>query len=124
MNIIFIVVIIIIVEIVVAFVFSIIAQVFYKKSEIDIKSIFKGLAERLFLTLFLYNELPHALTFFSALKLATRLKHQDGNPNEGEKFNNYYLIGNLVSVSVALLYVFIWKHAPEIEVGLNRFLGN
>jgi len=80
-----------------AFLFSLIAQSFYKKSEIDIKSIFKGFIERLFLTIFLFNGLPHALTFFSALKLAARLKHDESNAGETEKFNSYYLIGNLVS---------------------------
>ena len=112
----------IICEIIIGFVFSVIAQKFYKKSEIDIKSIFKGFIERLFITLFLYNDLPHALTFFSALKLATRLKHDDAS-GETEKFNNYYLIGNLVSVSLALLYVYIWQNITEIENGLARLFG-
>lgn len=68
---------IIISELVLAFLFSLIAQQYYKKSEIDMKSISKGFIERLFLTIFMFNGIPHALTFFSALKLATRLKHDD-----------------------------------------------
>jgi hypothetical protein len=86
------------------------------------KSISKGFIERLFLTIFMFNGIPHALTFFSALKLATRLKHDD-KTGEIEKFNSYYLIGNMVSVTVSLLYVYIWNHATDIEDGLNRFLN-
>lgn len=123
MEIIFIAVIMLVLEIIMAFLFSLIAQSFYKRSEIDVKSIFKGLVERLFLTIFLFNDLPHALTFFSALKLATRLKHDETNSGDTEKFNSYYLIGNLVSVTVALLYVWIWNHAGAIDNGISRFFG-
>lgn len=113
---------IIVCEFILAFLFSLIAQQYYKKSEIDMKSISKGFIERLFLTIFMFNGIPHALTFFSALKLATRLKHDD-KTGEIEKFNSYYLIGNMVSVTVSLLYVYIWNHATDIEDGLNRFLN-
>lgn len=67
----------IVTEILVAFLFASIAQVFYKKIGIDFRSIFKGLTERLFLSVAFINNLTSALTFFSALKLATRLKHQE-----------------------------------------------
>ncbi|QDW24996.1 hypothetical protein FFJ24_009315 [Pedobacter sp. KBS0701] len=86
------------------------------------KSISKGSIERLFLTIFMFNGIPHALTFFSALKLATRLKHDD-KTGETEKFNSYYLIGNMVSVTVSLFYVYIWNHAADIENGLDHFLN-
>lgn len=123
MKIIFIALIMLICEIILAFLFSLVAQLFYKKSQIDIKSILKGLSERLFLTIFMFNNLPHAITFFSALKLATRLKHDESNKGDTEKFNNYYLIGNLISVTVALFYVWIWNHAGDIDQGLLRFFG-
>ncbi len=123
MKIIFIGAIMFILEMILAFLFSLIAQSFYKKSEIDIKSIFKGFIERLFLTIFMFNDIPHALTFFSALKLATRLKHNEDNKSDTEKFNNYYLIGNLVSVTIALFYVWIWQHADSIDAGIGRFFG-
>ncbi|HTN21563.1 MAG TPA: hypothetical protein VL125_13860 [Pelobium sp.] len=110
-------------EIVLAFLFSLVAQFLYKKSQIDLKSILKGLSERLFLTIFMFNNLPHAITFFSALKLATRLKHEESTKGDTEKFNSYYLIGNLISVTVALFYVWIWNHAGDIDQGLLRFFG-
>jgi hypothetical protein len=48
MKIIVIAAIMIVCEIILAFLFALIAQQFYKKSEIDIKSILKGFMERLF----------------------------------------------------------------------------
>ena len=71
----------------------------------------------------MFNGIPHAITFFSALKLATRLKHQETSEKDTEKFNSYYLIGNLISVTVALFYVWIWNHSYAIDQGLMRFFG-
>jgi hypothetical protein len=104
----------IIFEIILAFFFALIAQNYYKgingKGErIDLKSILKGLFERVFLTVSLINNLPHALTFFSALKLGTRLKHTEPD-TESNKFNDYYLIGNLCSVLFAILYQYFYLH--------------
>lgn len=123
MKILFITLIMLICEIILAFLFSLVAQLFYKKSQIDIKSILKGLCERLFLTIFMFNNITNAITFFSALKLATRLKHDESNKSDTEKFNNYYLIGNLISITVALFYVWIWNHGTDIDQGLLRFFG-
>jgi len=123
MKILFITLIMLICEIILAFLFSLVAQLFYKKSQIDIKSILKGLCERLFLTIFMFNNITNAITFFSALKLATRLKHDESNKSDTEKFNNYYLMGNLISITVALFYVWIWNHGMDIDQGLLRFFG-
>jgi hypothetical protein len=102
-------------EILLAFLFSAIAQIFYKKIGIDFRSIFKGVIERLFLTIALINDLTSALTFFSALKLATRLKHQETGI-EHNKFNDYYLVGNLASVTVAIFYMYIFKNFDAIPL--------
>lgn len=102
-------------ETILAFLFAIIAQVFYKRNGIDFKSIAKGIIERLFLTIALINDLTSALTFFSALKLATRLKHEEAKEDHN-KFNDYYLIGNLASVTVAILYVYLYKHFDHIPL--------
>jgi hypothetical protein len=53
-------------EIILAFVFLVIAQLVYKKMGFDFRSIFKGIVERIFLFISFYNGFPHALTFFSA----------------------------------------------------------
>ena len=76
---------------------------------LDFKSIFKGLLERGFLTYSLLSGFPHVLTLFGALKLGTRLKHGDvENTKEGRKketiYNDYYLIGNFVSVALSIYY--------------------
>ena len=75
----------------------------------DFKSIFKGALERLFLTISFIHDITAALTFFSALKLATRLKHEEKNEDHN-KFNDYYLLGNLASVTVVILYVYIYQN--------------
>jgi hypothetical protein len=70
--------------------------------------------ERLFLFIALSNGYSQALTFFSALKLATRLKHNDQTTQDMEGFNDYYLLGNLLSVAVAIAYVYIYQHFDNI----------
>jgi hypothetical protein len=57
-------------EVIIAFAFAAIAQVFYHQIGLNFKAIFKGMAERLFLFVTLTNGYTQALTFFSALKLA------------------------------------------------------
>ena len=96
-------------EIIVAFCFALTAQLFYKKIGLDIRSIMKGVIERSFLLISLVNNYPHALTLFSALKLATRLRHKEA-PDKENKFNDYYLIGNFVSVAVAIGYVCLYQY--------------
>jgi ABC-type xylose transport system permease subunit len=105
-------------EIVLGFLFSIIAQVFYKKTSIDFKSLFKGFIERMFLMIFLFHDIAPALTFFSALKIATRLKHEEP-AGQADKFNDYYLIGNLVSVTVSLFYVYLLNSTKGIDAVLH-----
>jgi hypothetical protein len=101
---------IVVIEVVLAFSFAAIAQIFYQKIGLDFKSIIKGFIERIFLLVTLLNDYPHALTLFSALKLATRLKHQDIDRDTENKFNDFYLVGNMVSVIAAISYVGLYKH--------------
>jgi hypothetical protein len=113
MEIIKIIGIIVISEIVLAFLFSTIAQILYKKIGLDFTSIFKGVIERLFLMFSLYKDYPHALTFFSAIKLASRLKHEEKESKDKEaenRYNDFYLTGNLISVSVAIAYVLLIRY--------------
>lgn len=101
-------------EIVIAFLFSLMAQFLYKKIGLDIKSIFKGVIERLFLTISIINNIPHTITFFSALKLATRLKHNEDDNSKENSFNDYYLVGNLLSVLIAIGYSNIYLNLNSI----------
>ena len=69
-----------------------------KKGSISFRSLLKGWVERAFLVFALVAGYPQALTLFAALKIATRIK--DDQPIS----NDFYLLGNLISVSLAILY--------------------
>lgn len=112
----------IITECVLAFIFAWTAQLYYKKVGIDIKSVIKGFIERLFLVIMLCNSYAHAFTLFSALKLATRLKHDEKENASENRFNDYYLVGNFVSVCIAVLYVYLITNIQSIPL-LNRLIG-
>lgn len=76
---------------------------------IDHKSLLKGIVERLFLMVPLINGFPHALTLFGALKLATRLKRDDDDEKiKQSTYNDFYLIGNFISVMAAIFYTFLY----------------
>lgn len=73
-------------------------------------SVLKGLLERVFITFSLLVGYPQALTLFAALKIATRIK------DESKISSDFYFIGNIISVSLALLYtVLIEQHILLIE---------
>src|ERR1700744_1829700 len=105
----------IITEVFIAVIFAVIAQLFYHTLGFNFKAIFKGLAERVFLFVMLINGYTQALTFFSALKLATRLKHEEPKADL-DGFNDYYLLGNLLSVAVAVGYVYAYQHFGTIHL--------
>ncbi len=71
---------------------------------VSIQSIIKGNVERLFLFLLLVNSLPQSFIVFGALKIATRLKDQSDKIS-----NDYFLIGNLVSLILSIAYYLIYK---------------
>ena len=96
-------------ELIAAALYAMVAQIFLGRAGFDFKSILKGIIERLFLAICLHLNYPHALTLFSALKLATRLKHVEPAGAEENKFNDYYLVGNLTSVLLAILYIWAWN---------------
>ena len=103
-------------EIIIAFAFAAIAQQFYSRLGFDFKSIIKGVVERLFLFIALVNGYTQALTFFSALKLATRLKHSETEAAKENKFNDYYLIGNLASVAITIGYVYVYQNFDHLTI--------
>ena len=63
----------------------------------------RGTFERLFLFFAMVNDIFHALTLFGALKIATHIKDDD------RVSNDYFLIGNLISVSAAIGYFLIYN---------------
>jgi hypothetical protein len=70
------------------------------RSGVDIRDFSKGVLERIVLSYALAHSTPQILIFFGAMKLGTRLKDK----TEGDHYNDFFLIGNLVSVMLALLY--------------------
>jgi hypothetical protein len=75
-----------------------------KKPDIET---FKGILERLVIFIGLTNEYSSVLVMFGALKLGTRL-HDEGNQKIIS--NNYFLIGNFVSVLIAITATIAAKH--------------
>jgi len=68
-------------------------------------SVVKGILERAVLFVGLLNGFPQILIAFGALKLGTRL-YED---KESEISNSYFLVGNLTSMLLAMLYAIITK---------------
>lgn len=71
----------------------------------DIKAIGKGFLERLVLFTALLHDYPHILIAFGAMKLGTRLHHEEGC----DISNTYFLVGNLISIFISILAVIITK---------------
>jgi len=93
-------------------VFSIIKKLFYPSKKLarseqvpklGFSDAIKGVVERLVLVLALVKGLPQILIFFGAMKLGTRLT----TGTESEAWNDYFLIGNLYSVALAIIYATI-----------------
>ncbi|MGO4773178.1 hypothetical protein ACEN2I_16065 [Flavobacterium sp. W22_SRS_FK3] len=80
-----------------------------KDKIIDYKSLLKGFVERMFLLISLIHDYPHALTLFGTLKLATRLKRDsEGDKAKESLYNDFYLFGNFISITVAILYSYLY----------------
>ena len=69
-------------------------------------SVFRGTFERLVLLIGLLNSYPQILIAFGALKIGTRLH----NEKENKISNDYFLVGNLASILIAMFYAIISKN--------------
>lgn len=67
------------------------------------RSIIKGIIERVFLSVSMINAIYPLLTVYGALKIGTRL----GNSHQVK--NDYFLIGNIVSILIAMLSYAIFR---------------
>lgn len=86
-------------------VFKLLGRIFLRRdrttpNDVTFEDFAKGVIERGVVAFGLYLGYPHVLTLFGAMKLGTRLKSEPQTP----EYNNFYLIGNLVSVLVAMIY--------------------
>ena len=71
----------------------------------NIKAILKGTLERLVLFTALLHNYPQILIAFAAMKLGTRLHHEEVN----DISNTYFLLGNLMSIFIAIVAAIITK---------------
>lgn len=67
-------------------------------------STFKGIIERYIIAACLSIGLTPILIVFGALKIGTRLKSPDDKIQ-----NDYFLVGNLSSIFIAVLYVYLYQ---------------
>ncbi len=91
-------------------IFYFIRRKFEPGNKHTVLSITKGMLERGVMLLGLVLSVPTIIIFFSALKLGTRLKEQQ----DSKVSNDYFLIGNLISVAIALIEFIIYK---KLEFG-------
>ncbi len=69
----------------------------------DVGAALKGILERLVLFTALLHGYPQMLIAFGTMKLGTRLHHEQ----DSEISNSYFLVGNLISILLAMLYTII-----------------
>lgn len=89
-------------ELVALGIFYLITRMFSRSPTLS--SILRGALERAFLYIILLVNIPAGMAFFGALKIATRLKDDD------KISNDYFLVGNLVSVLIVIGYYLISQH--------------
>ncbi|MDY6953438.1 MAG: hypothetical protein SWE60_18155 [Thermodesulfobacteriota bacterium] len=68
-------------------------------------SVVKGILERVVLFVGPLHGFPQVLIAFGALKIGTRLHEDKGS----EISNSYFLVGNLISMLLAMLYTIITR---------------
>ncbi|WP_400263450.1 hypothetical protein ACFX5U_10700 [Sphingobacterium sp. SG20118] len=114
MHLVYNILIILVAELLLSLAFWIFTPQSVNNKKFDLKSTVKGVLERLFMTYSLCQGFPHVLTLFGALKLGTRLKRaeKEDTPENIKKeaaYNDYYLIGNLISVALSIFYYSLFK---------------
>lgn len=69
------------------------------------RPMWNGIIERLFLYLCIFTQVYHGFTLFGALKIGTRIK-----ADENKVSNDYFLIGNMISVSMVLMTTYVYQN--------------
>jgi hypothetical protein len=106
MNVLKILAILLVGEMVIHILFFSLSKIFgkNKKDKISGISIFKGILERTFIVASFHFNMTSAFTFLGALKIATRIKD-----TEDKVSNDFFLVGNLISVLFGIGYYVILK---------------
>lgn len=85
------------------------ARTFLLKMKVISVGMLKGALERACLFFSLYLNFPQMLIAFGALKVGTRL----GKDKDSKVSNDYYLIGNLISIFLVFLTFFLCRDYYE-----------
>lgn len=84
-----------------------------KRWKVRAIEIFKGVLERFVVCVGLLMQYQGVLTLYAALKLGNRLRHEessdDMSDDQSNRITNYFLIGNLLSILLCLLYIAVAK---------------
>jgi hypothetical protein len=100
-------------EIIALLIFYIVRKIFRETPDPDQKprpvvlTVLKGMLERLFIYVGLILDYPQCLTVFAALKIGTRLE----DAKSKHISNDYFLVGNLISVLLALVACYIYSRS-------------
>ena len=89
-------------ELLALIIFYLITKMF--KRDLTLSGVLRGGLERAFVFVVLLINMPAGIAFFGALKIATRLKDDD------KISNDYFLVGNLVSVLIVIGYYQIGQY--------------
>lgn len=73
---------------------------------INWSALLKGIIERITLITGLMYAFPQIIIAFAALKLGTRLREEQ----ESKISNDYFLLGNMISLLLAMLYVVVVRY--------------
>ncbi len=94
-------------EVIIHVLFFAIAKMIGKSSKdrVSTVSILKGMLERIFVVVSLRFGMTQSLTLLGALKIATRIKD-----SEDKVSNDFFVIGNLISVLFGISYYEILKY--------------
>ena len=80
-----------------------------RKRHVRVIEVFKGVLERFVVCVGLLMNYQGVLTLYAALKLGNRLRHEeskdDMSDDQSNRITNYFLIGNLMSILLCLLYI-------------------
>ncbi|SFT52904.1 hypothetical protein SAMN04489724_1167 [Algoriphagus locisalis] len=90
---------------VIAYIIFELVRMKYLKNNGSKRPMWNGIIERIFIYLCLISGVYHGLTLFGALKIGTRIK-----ADENKISNDYFLIGNMISVGLVLLTFQLYKY--------------
>lgn len=83
----------------------------------------KGGIERICLITGILLGVPHVLVAFGALKIGTKLGGE-AHSNEEKTNTEYYLIGNLISITIAFLFIYLKDKILYTGFDICTFLQN